>query len=1176
MSPRCLLVVGMHRSGTSAVTRILANAGYALGREVIQQGPDNPAGFWENTAIVETHEDLLTSLGSSWNDPRPLPVDWLKRAPARLARERLLRLLDSEFDGAEKFVVKDPRLCRLLPLWKDVLAERGIDAGVVLVVRHPGEVAASLKRRNDIAAMPAQWLWASCMANAWLDCKAWPHATLEYSRLLQEPNAALKALASELDLPAFAKHSYATLDEKLRHHRSDKSPLGPANDLYGALVAQPQRVGEVDRIARNVLAQSVPDELVQQWFGQVTQALKRAQDEATLNARDAEKLQAALNDASAWATERDLALSTQLSRVLAWEGELSEAARWGSERDEALSAQLSRVSVLEGELSEAARWSAERDEALSAHLSRVSVLEGELSEAARWGAERDEALSAQLSRVSALEAELSQATRWGTERDEALSAQLWRVSMLESELSEATRWGTERDEAYLAQLSRTALLESELAKSLRQIESLHGDRVRMEERIEELVNRVQDMAQASNEDQLHNRLIHDGLQNQINLLTKWKSEQERRQYVKRALSAAYRGVHGSAYRAQVGIKSALKSGMKRLCMAWPGTPNQKEARLAYLRTLNHARDGVNGAAILQDIHALAEDRWPARPSYVIRGREAPEVWPELDISVVLYNSARWISGFMQSLLDGGYPIEKLSLHFRDHGSDEVSRQALDAWVESHPEAVFGSVRYSQGFNAGFGAGHNHNFRSSMTHWFLVANVDGRFSANALENVVLAGLHSIDGVGAFELRQTPYEHPKYYDPVSMQTSWFSGACVLFKREAFARAKGFDDAIFMYGEDVELSYRMRSMGMSLAYVPAAVFEHDTYEEANAFKPLQFHGSTLANLLLRMRYGRLRDFVGIPAMIKELAVAANAQSEMRGFRRNMLKFALKAPRYLLSRLWTRHIPLPFNRWDYGLRRDGVFESVQPINAGPLVSIVVRTYAGREHLLEQALCSIANQTYGNVEAIVVEDKGVTQRDVAERCAAKWGLRVRFQGVVTAESNRCLTGNRGLELATGQYANFLDDDDLFFADHVEYLVSRFLQSPDQHVAHYSLSWQVAGLWNESGRYEERLHEAPPGFRREFDRSVLSMFNFMPIQAVMFERHLFEKYGGFDVRLENLEDWELWRRYSRAGDFKLAPKTTSLFHVPWCVETRAIRQALLDDYYPIANEIAMEHEEGQQ
>lgn len=81
--------------------------------------------------------------------------------------------------------------------------------------------------------------------------------------------------------------------------------------------------------------------------------------------------------------------------------------------------------------------------------------------------------------------------------------------------------------------------------------------------------------------------------------------------------------------------------------------------------------------------------------------------------------------------------------------------------------------------------------------------------------------------AFELRQFPYEHPKYYDPVTLETSWISGACFVLKRSVFEETGGFDESIFMYGEDVDLSWHIRALGYRLQYVPAAITWHYAYQ-------------------------------------------------------------------------------------------------------------------------------------------------------------------------------------------------------------------------------------------------------------------------------------------------------------------------------------------------------------
>jgi hypothetical protein len=86
-------------------------------------------------------------------------------------------------------------------------------------------------------------------------------------------------------------------------------------------------------------------------------------------------------------------------------------------------------------------------------------------------------------------------------------------------------------------------------------------------------------------------------------------------------------------------------------------------------------------------------------------------------------------------------------------------------------------------------------------------------------------------------------------------------------------------------------------------------------------------------------------------------------------------------------------------------------------------------------------------------------------------------------------------------------------------------------------------------------------FRQPFSRTLLWHHNFMPIQTVLFQRKLYETYGGFDPELDNLEDWNLWVRYSLKHDFLMVPKVTSLYRVPAAADKALQRQAVLDDYY---------------
>ena len=552
--------------------------------------------------------------------------------------------------------------------------------------------------------------------------------------------------------------------------------------------------------------------------------------------------------------------------------------------------------------------------------------------------------------------------------------------------------------------------------------------------------------------------------------------------------------------------------------------------------------------------------------------------PQITLSIVTYNSEKWLAAFFQSLFQQNLPCDQIALCVLDNGSTDNSF----AWLSKQQAVLsqkFASLSLNQGQNIGFGLGHNFNLALTTTPYFWVTNVDLEFEPDSLTTLLATAQQdssqafSNTSIAAWECRQKPYEHPKDYHPVTGETAWCSSACVLFKTDAIQSVKGYDPLLFLYGEDVELSYRLRRQGYKLKYVPQATVWHYTYEEAAQVKPQQFLGSTLANVLLRCRYGRRHEV--IQGFVMFMALFA-MKPQFPGMRTKLLgqlwKLIQLAPKFLSSRQKSKET-FPFRMWDYAMAREGAFYEypnaqnsaivqAEKNNMLPWVSVLVRTMPGRSGKLKEALASVAHQTYARIELVVVEDGGQDVQSAKPHIDAleKSGVIQKIVYRPLAKVGRCEAGNQALAAATGQLCCFLDDDDLFYADHLEVLVNAWLNNT-QLGAVYSLAYEVRTevISEEPWVYKDILHNLI--HRQPFNRGVLWHHNYFPIQAVLFQRQLFLDHGGFDTSLDNLEDWNLWVRYSLKNDFELVPKVTSLYRVPNDVNKALQRQSLLDDYY---------------
>jgi hypothetical protein len=219
-----ILVAGMHRSGTSALAGTLNMLGISLGENLLAAGSDNPKGYWEHQDAVAIHERLLAALDRRWDDVRPLPAGWLSSDAAKAASAEISELILHDFAESRVWAVKDPRICRLLPLWINVLCELRIKPVVLFAARNPSEVAASIEARNHWAAPVGEMLWLRHVLEAEAASRSLPRTAVIYDDLLSDPlsvvSSAMARLGVQISKPSRASHDALVhfVDRADRHH----------------------------------------------------------------------------------------------------------------------------------------------------------------------------------------------------------------------------------------------------------------------------------------------------------------------------------------------------------------------------------------------------------------------------------------------------------------------------------------------------------------------------------------------------------------------------------------------------------------------------------------------------------------------------------------------------------------------------------------------------------------------------------------------------------------------------------------------------------------------------------------------------------------------------------------------------------------------------------------------
>jgi hypothetical protein len=188
-----IVVLGMHRSGTSALTEALAKSQLPikLGEKLLGAKKENPRGFFEDVRVVKANQAFFGEFDSNYLQPWKLPDDSVNRGVERI--RKVWQALEREKIN----LIKDPRLCVTLPQWKFAW-RHDVKPVYIHIWRHPTQVAESLWRRGEVSKSVAEKNWVYHVKSALKNADLKRSVFVLHSDLIEQPHETINKVCNEI------------------------------------------------------------------------------------------------------------------------------------------------------------------------------------------------------------------------------------------------------------------------------------------------------------------------------------------------------------------------------------------------------------------------------------------------------------------------------------------------------------------------------------------------------------------------------------------------------------------------------------------------------------------------------------------------------------------------------------------------------------------------------------------------------------------------------------------------------------------------------------------------------------------------------------------------------------------------------------------------------------------
>jgi hypothetical protein len=439
-----VLVLGMHRSGTSLCSHILSALGVDMADNIAgprnaSVTPDNLRGHWERWEIVEFHDRILGLFNRDYLGrfhDFALPVAWWADPRVAQIRHQIVAFLESRM-GDGYFGFKDPRTLRLMPVWHQIFNELKLAPKLVLCLRNPAQVARSLYARDSLDPANGEYRWLAYMIDFYRYANNFECCVVEYEEWFDNPAANIEKLRKFFDLPWQQSESDLTLllsdliDPTARHddpeHHEANQPL--VRSLY-KLASRAGGDGDArDQIAY-IVSQFVGFQQLQRPFQRAFEEVAKVAAKLPEIEQEAVALRAAVDERDAVAEAagaRAAAVEERLAAALAeiehQRAQMVELAKERDERETALTNLSRRVDELVA--------------ALEAGRAEIAAREAALQHAEEETQERAAAALTMQSEIAALREASACAEREAQQRAAAERASQAEVKTLRGRLVQA-------------------------------------------------------------------------------------------------------------------------------------------------------------------------------------------------------------------------------------------------------------------------------------------------------------------------------------------------------------------------------------------------------------------------------------------------------------------------------------------------------------------------------------------------------------------------------------------------------------------------------------------------------------------------------------------------------------------------------------------------------------------